>query len=74
MIRRIDHVQMLAPVDSEGEARSFFGGLLGLDEVPKPEMLAARGGVWFAVGSAQQLHVSVEEPFGNRIEFLEAAV
>jgi catechol 2,3-dioxygenase-like lactoylglutathione lyase family enzyme len=63
MIRGIDHVQVLAPVGSEDEARSFFGALLGLDEVPKPDALAARGGVWFAVGAAQQLHVSVEEPF-----------
>ncbi len=119
MIRGIDHVQVLAPTGSEDEARSFFGGLLGLDEVPKPPELARRGGVWFAVGP-QQLHISVEDgftpatrahpaflvddldglrtrleqaavptrddvpwegvrrfhasdPFGNRIEFLEAA-
>jgi catechol 2,3-dioxygenase-like lactoylglutathione lyase family enzyme len=63
VIRGIDHVQVLAPVGSEDEARSFFGGLLGLDEVPKPDKLAARGGVWFAVGAAQQLHVSVEDGF-----------
>ena len=62
MIRGIDHVQVLAPTGSEDAARSFFGGLLGLDEVPKPPELAARGGVWFAVGP-QQLHVSVEEAF-----------
>ena len=62
MIRGIDHVQVLAPTGSEEEARSFFGGLLGLEEVPKPEPLAGRGGVWFAVGP-QQLHVSVEDGF-----------
>jgi catechol 2,3-dioxygenase-like lactoylglutathione lyase family enzyme len=62
VIRGIDHVQVLAPTGSEDEARSFFGGLLGLEEVPKPEALAGRGGVWFAVGS-QQLHVSVEDGF-----------
>jgi hypothetical protein len=62
MIRGIDHVQVLAPTGSEDAARSFFGGLLELDEVPKPEALAGRGGVWFAVGP-QQLHVSVEDDF-----------
>ena len=46
----------------EPEARRFFGELLGLTELEKPEPLRARGGVWFAVG-AQQLHVGVEDPF-----------
>src|SRR5207249_10468262 len=44
-------------------ARAFYGGLLGMEELPKPESIRARGGVWFAAG-AQELHVGVEEPFG----------
>jgi catechol 2,3-dioxygenase-like lactoylglutathione lyase family enzyme len=55
----IDHVQLAAPPGCEDEARRFFGGLLGLAEVEKPEPLRSRGGVWFAVGD-QQLHVGVE--------------
>ena len=55
----IDHVQLAAPPGCEEEARRFFGGLLGLSELTKPEALRARGGVWFACG-AQQLHVGVE--------------
>jgi catechol 2,3-dioxygenase-like lactoylglutathione lyase family enzyme len=62
VVRGIDHVQILMPPGSEDAARSFFGGLLGLQEVPKPEALAGRGGVWFAVGP-HQLHVSSEENF-----------
>jgi catechol 2,3-dioxygenase-like lactoylglutathione lyase family enzyme len=58
----IDHVQVAAPAGCEGEARAFYGGLLGLDEIPKPAALAARGGCWFRAG-AQELHVGVEEPF-----------
>jgi catechol 2,3-dioxygenase-like lactoylglutathione lyase family enzyme len=58
----LDHVQVAAPPGCEPEARRFFGELLGLTEVEKPELLRARGGVWFAVG-AQQLHVGVTEPF-----------
>jgi len=58
----LDHVQLAAPVGCEPEARRFFGELLGLTELEKPEPLRARGGVWFAVG-AQQLHVGVEDPF-----------
>jgi catechol 2,3-dioxygenase-like lactoylglutathione lyase family enzyme len=58
----IDHVQLAAPPGCEDAARRFFGGLLGLAEIEKPELLRARGGVWFEVG-AQQLHVGVEEDF-----------
>jgi catechol 2,3-dioxygenase-like lactoylglutathione lyase family enzyme len=58
----IDHVQVAAPAGCEAEARAFYGGLLELKELPKPEPLAARGGCWFRAG-AQELHVGVEEPF-----------
>jgi catechol 2,3-dioxygenase-like lactoylglutathione lyase family enzyme len=51
-----------APVGCEPRAREFYGGLLGLSELEKPEGLRSRGGVWFAVGAAQ-LHVGVQEPF-----------
>ncbi len=58
----IDHVQVAAPAGCEPEARAFYGGLLGLEELPKPEALAVRGGCWFQAG-AQELHIGVEEPF-----------
>jgi catechol 2,3-dioxygenase-like lactoylglutathione lyase family enzyme len=58
----IDHVQLAAPPGCEPEARRFFGELLGLEELEKPESLQARGGVWFRAG-AQQVHVGVEDPF-----------
>jgi catechol 2,3-dioxygenase-like lactoylglutathione lyase family enzyme len=60
LIVGLDHVQLAAPPGCEAEARRFFGGLLGLAEVEKPEPLDGRGGVWFALGS-QQLHVGVED-------------
>jgi extradiol dioxygenase family protein len=58
----LDHVQVAAPAGCEMQARRFYGELLGLAELPKPEPLRGRGGVWFelAVG---QLHVGVAEPF-----------
>lgn len=58
----LDHVQIAAPPDCEEAARRFFGDLLGLAEVEKPEPLRARGGVWFALGE-RQLHVGVEAGF-----------
>ena len=62
MLLGIDHVQVAAPAGSEDDARRFYGELLGLPEVPKPPVLQARGGVWFACG-AHQLHVGVSEQF-----------
>ena len=59
---RIDHVQVAMPVGGEAAARAFFGGMLGLPEIPKPPALAARGGCWFAVG-ALQLHLGAEADF-----------
>jgi catechol 2,3-dioxygenase-like lactoylglutathione lyase family enzyme len=58
----IDHVQVAAPAGCEAEARAFYGGLLGLEELEKPETLRARGGCWFRAGTGE-LHVGVEEPF-----------
>jgi catechol 2,3-dioxygenase-like lactoylglutathione lyase family enzyme len=58
----LDHVQVAAPAGSEPAAREFYGGLLGLPELEKPEALRERGGAWFACG-AQQLHVGVAEDF-----------
>lgn len=58
----IHHVQLAAPKGSEPVLREFYGGVLGLTEVPKPAELAARGGAWFRAGTVE-LHLGIEEPF-----------
>jgi len=58
----LDHVQLAAPPGCEAEARRFYGALIGLVEVAKPDSLRGRGGVWFNLGK-QQLHVGVERSF-----------
>ena len=62
MITGYDHVQVAIPSGSEETARSFYGTLLGMTEVPKAPMLAGRGGCWFTSGSAM-LHLGVEARF-----------
>jgi catechol 2,3-dioxygenase-like lactoylglutathione lyase family enzyme len=42
--------------------REFYAGELGLTEVPKPPVLAARGGVWFR-GPGIEIHIGVEADF-----------
>ena len=58
----LHHVQLAAPAGSEDVLRAFYGGLLGLPEVAKPPVLAARGGVWFR-SAGVELHLGVEERF-----------
>lgn len=61
-VARIDHIQIAAPAGCEAAAREFYGTLLGLREIEKPPVLAARGGCWFECGS-QQFHIGVEPDF-----------
>lgn len=58
----LDHVQVAIPPGGEARARQFYGGVLGLRELPKPEALAGRGGMWFACGD-QALHLGLEAGF-----------
>ncbi|HYC46067.1 MAG TPA: alpha/beta fold hydrolase [Burkholderiales bacterium] len=58
----IDHIQLAMPAGGEALARRFCVELLGLEEIPKPPALAARGGAWFRCG-AMQLHLGVEADF-----------
>ena len=65
----LDHVQLAAPPGCEPAARRFYGELLGLREIPKPEGVRASGGAWFALGdSGQELHIGIQEPFAPAIK------
>jgi catechol 2,3-dioxygenase-like lactoylglutathione lyase family enzyme len=59
---RLDHVQIAMPAGGEEQARRFFGGVLGLSEIPKPTELSGRGGCWFELGD-RQLHLGVDPDF-----------
>lgn len=59
---RTHHVQLTIPVGKERIARGFYAGLLGLEEMEKPAVLAARGGCWFRQG-AFELHLGAETDF-----------
>src|SRR5579859_6372489 len=57
----LDHVQVAIPPGAEDRARGFYAGILGLEEIPRPTTLTAKGGVWFQVGP-QTFHCGVEDP------------
>lgn len=58
----LHHVQVSCPLGGEDAARDFYGAALGLTEVAKPPVLAARGGVWFR-DPGVEVHVGVEAGF-----------
>ncbi|MFI9533889.1 HIT domain-containing protein [Nocardia fusca] len=63
----LHHVQVACPPGGEESMRAFYHGVLGWAEIPKPPLLAARGGCWFVVpgvdGPAAELHIGPEDPF-----------
>ncbi|HEY2748762.1 MAG TPA: VOC family protein [Polyangia bacterium] len=64
-IAGIHHAQIMIPPGGEAEARRFYGELLGMTEIEKPEPLRARGGLWMQAGD-RQLHIGVETPGVDR--------
>jgi catechol 2,3-dioxygenase-like lactoylglutathione lyase family enzyme len=58
----IDHVQLAMPAGGESKARAFYGELLGLTEIARPESLRSREGVWFRAG-AVRVHLGVDAGF-----------
>ncbi len=61
-ITGLDHVQLAMPPGREEEAVAFYSGVLGIPHVPKPPVLAARGGCWFE-NPPLRVHLGVEADF-----------
>lgn len=59
-IHRLNHVQICIPKGMEGAAREFYGNVLGLVELEKPDVLKPNGGLWFEMGDVQ-LHIGIED-------------
>ncbi|MFD8755699.1 VOC family protein [Kitasatospora sp. NPDC059577] len=59
---RLDHVQLDIPAGTEDRCRAFWSGVLGMTELPKPPVLAARGGCWFR-GGGVEVHLGVVPDF-----------
>ncbi|MEU6020732.1 VOC family protein [Micromonospora sp. NPDC047134] len=58
----LHHVQLAIAPGSEDACRAFYVGVLGLVEVQKPPVLAARGGLWVR-GDRLEIHLGVEQDF-----------
>lgn len=62
MIKGIHHVQITIPTGAEQEAKRFYCGVLGFEEIEKPDSLKGRGGFWLKVGD-QDVHIGTEDGF-----------
>ncbi|MET7622718.1 glyoxalase [Streptomyces sp. NPDC005408] len=58
----LHHVQLAIPPGAEDLCRQFWGEVLGMTELAKPPVLAARGGCWFR-GDGLEVHLGVEKEF-----------
>ncbi|MGH7716771.1 MAG: VOC family protein [Vulcanimicrobiaceae bacterium] len=59
---RLDHLQLAIPADGERRARTFYVDIIGLQETPKPEELAKRGGLWLRSGEIR-VHLGIDTDF-----------
>jgi catechol 2,3-dioxygenase-like lactoylglutathione lyase family enzyme len=60
----IDHIQITSPPDVEDAMLFFYGKVLGLKEIYKPDGIKAFGGAWYLLGDIQ-LHISLENNPNN---------
>lgn len=58
----LHHVQLSIPPNSEDDCRRFWVDVLGMTEIRKPPVLAARGGLWVRADDLE-IHLGVEEDF-----------
>jgi catechol 2,3-dioxygenase-like lactoylglutathione lyase family enzyme len=56
----LDHAFLTMRHGGEDEARRFYGDVLGLEEIQRPERLKRSGGVWFHAGG-QELHLGTDD-------------
>jgi catechol 2,3-dioxygenase-like lactoylglutathione lyase family enzyme len=58
----LHHVQLSMPPGTEETCRAFYVGVLGMTEVRKPPVLAARGGLWVRADNLE-IHLGAEPDF-----------
>lgn len=58
----LHHVQLALPAGGEEGCRRFYVEILGLTEIEKPPVLAARGGLWVRADTLE-IHLGVEADF-----------
>lgn len=64
-VTQFHHIQILVPRAAEQASKRFYGEMLGLEEIPKPERFQKNGGAWYRLG-ANEIHLSLtDHPHDN---------
>lgn len=61
----VNHVNVTVPAAFELAAKQFYGDVLGLRQISKPEGPRKNIGAWYEIGQLQ-LHLSIEDGAQNR--------
>ena len=59
-IVEVNHVNVTVPAELEQAAKHFYGDVVGLKQIPKPEGPRQFVGAWYELGNSQ-LHLSIED-------------
>jgi catechol 2,3-dioxygenase-like lactoylglutathione lyase family enzyme len=62
----VNHVNVTVPGALEQAAKDFYGTVLGLRQIPKPEGSRQNVGAWYELGPIQ-LHLSLEDNVHNEV-------
>ena len=57
-VTQVHHIQIFCPREVEQETKHFYADILGLQEIPKPEVFHKNEGAWYQHGP-NQLHLSL---------------
>jgi len=63
-LKSLDHIHLMVDPGQIEHARTFYIGLLGFVEIPKPESLKELGGFW-ATGGDSEIHIGLEVNAGR---------
>jgi catechol 2,3-dioxygenase-like lactoylglutathione lyase family enzyme len=65
-VKRLQHTSIPMPPGGDENARAFYGAVLGMREIAKPEGLAAMTVIWFAANDdGDEVHVFKDEHLGR---------
>jgi catechol 2,3-dioxygenase-like lactoylglutathione lyase family enzyme len=64
-IIELSHVNVTVPAAVEEAAKHFYGVVLGLRQIPKPEGTRKNLGAWFEL-PGRELHLSIEDGVDNQ--------
>ena len=64
-LNAVHHIQVTYPLEVEDAMLFFYSKVLGLTEIPRPEVMKNDSGAWYKLGDIE-LHISTEKNTNNQ--------